>query len=859
MRRCRSVGDLQSSNRSDVSISFSSINPDIRPYSRSSSKHCIQTRLSETLISPFLFGDQVSPRKVPSYFDRRRGHISPVLQKHGRLSSPDRFVSSNGPQSPPEVQYHVSKPCDLLSPYEKAHRMRDPNADAFSLPISARVVTSAARQTTDRRLIPYQRPRHIVNQTFPGDPFRTSRDEPGESEDDIEQGHREVSVGAVWLVGGVSQAFSNSRSRLDHSRSTIQTAAPWYPAKFSRKETDAEQHRMHETRVALALDLDPAARILEVSVPQSPPSTPSKPTSPIESCSLHGWKDGEWMRSDGRLFSKKFLSTFISAMLYLRAHQAKINVESRYNLTQKTDQLLSILPFRVLDAPFLRDDFYSKILAYCYKTHVLAVGLSLRVYLWSEQHGMKIPPLKTAIRNNFVTSLSFSSEKGGRSILAVGRRYGQLSLWSSFDIDVRFQETFPIGVACVTFKDEPTTHPSEFFPEVSVYIEHLAVGDDGGNIWYYTLEWTSPRVRKRHGWNGSLTLVAKIAAHKQQVCGLSWSPDGKFLASGGNDNVCLVYDTSNIVTEDQLPNSPHLAVADSNIRGHLQQFTPLHHSNHSTLSLPADYQSRDDAEAEDQASESSLAQTVVITRNRERCRLKHRAAVKAIAFAPWEPALLATGGGSSDQCIRFWHAPTGCLLATIRVYAQVTSLIWSKTRREIAATFGYPQPHHPYRIAVFTWPECEQVLAIPWAVAEDSRGVDDDVPGRAICAITYPGSSEVPIYNRSPTSLVPAGASQTSGVVAHGRSPHIEGASPGGEGDTLSTRMVNSQDGPSPSRTALEGCIVIAGSDESIRFHEVWRGGAKGLGGCTGLFGGSQILESLHGLDTNLDLKETIR
>lgn len=94
-------------------------------------------------------------------------------------------------------------------------------------------------------------------------------------------------------------------------------------------------------------------------------------------------------------------------------------------------------------------------------------------------------------------------------------------------------------------------------------------------------------------------------------------------------------------------------------------------------------------------------------------RWEHTAAVKAIAFCPWRDGLVATGGGSHDKCIHFYHTTSGVALATIAVHAQVTSLIWSTTRREIAATFGYAQPEHPYRIAVFSWPECRQVAAIP--------------------------------------------------------------------------------------------------------------------------------------------------
>jgi len=36
-------------------------------------------------------------------------------------------------------------------------------------------------------------------------------------------------------------------------------------------------------------------------------------------------------------------------------------------------------------------------------------------------------------------------------------------------------------------------------------------------------------------------LVGSMAAHQQEVCGLKWSPDGKYLASGGNDNLLNIW------------------------------------------------------------------------------------------------------------------------------------------------------------------------------------------------------------------------------------------------------------------------------------------------------------------------------
>lgn len=35
--------------------------------------------------------------------------------------------------------------------------------------------------------------------------------------------------------------------------------------------------------------------------------------------------------------------------------------------------------------------------------------------------------------------------------------------------------------------------------------------------------------------------IGSLLGHNQEVCGLQWSPDGKLLASGGNDNVLNIW------------------------------------------------------------------------------------------------------------------------------------------------------------------------------------------------------------------------------------------------------------------------------------------------------------------------------
>ena len=42
-------------------------------------------------------------------------------------------------------------------------------------------------------------------------------------------------------------------------------------------------------------------------------------------------------------------------------------------------------------------------------------------------------------------------------------------------------------------------------------------------------------------WDLRFGNISKYRAHSQEICGLKWSPDGKCIASGGNDNKLLIY------------------------------------------------------------------------------------------------------------------------------------------------------------------------------------------------------------------------------------------------------------------------------------------------------------------------------
>ncbi|KPM41200.1 hypothetical protein AK830_g5367 [Neonectria ditissima] len=486
--------------------------------------------------------------------------------------------------------------------------------------------------------------------------------------------------------------------------------------------------------------------------------------------------------------------------LPVRREGHSVNLEQK--LTRRTEipmpvrsRIIPTAPFRVLDAPNLRDDFYCSPLAYSVTSNTLVVCLGNLLYAWSEDRGVSM--IHGAHSEAWLTSIAFSSTQGAKAILGIGQSDGSLILRSVYDALPRFEVQQPFPVACVSWRPVCTLRPSKnpFNPGVLVQTEDLVVGDEMGNMYYYVIEWPMAWEVSRDTWPGAVSLVAKITIHSQQICGLAWAPDGKLFASGGNDNLCCLFEVDRILEQSLI-----YPARDEN--AHLLRLEPFSFdvgvsmrggtglSRHSTMAPYLNPRANENS-AEVETFRTSLDSLRHLGSGLERHRWVHGAAVKAIAFCPWRRGLVATGGGSNDKCIHFFHTASGTTLATISVSAQVTSLIWSTTRREIAATFGYAQPEHPYRIAIFSWPECKQVAAIPW-----------EGELRALYAIPYPRG---PVYSKN----------------------HKGGAA------------------------AQEGCIVVASSDKSIKFHEVWsrERGAKIDGTGMGMLGGSDILEGLEGID----------
>lgn len=164
------------------------------------------------------------------------------------------------------------------------------------------------------------------------------------------------------------------------------------------------------------------------------------------------------------------------------------------------------------------------------------------------------------------------------------------------------------------------------------------------------------RVRDHH--------VATLVGHEQEVCGLQWSPDGTTLASGGNDNLLCLWDAGAGMAGMGGSGAGAGAGGSAGVAG-----------SHATEVAP---------------------------------RLKlaeHRAAVKAVAWCPWQRHTLATGGGTADRCIKFWNGSTGAMMQSVDTGSQVCALLWSPHHREIVSSHGFSDN----QICVWKYPSMARV------------------------------------------------------------------------------------------------------------------------------------------------------
>jgi len=203
-----------------------------------------------------------------------------------------------------------------------------------------------------------------------------------------------------------------------------------------------------------------------------------------------------------------------------------------------------------------------------------------------------------------------------------------------------------------------TDDPEEYICSVSWTKDSkfLAIGVSSGEIGI----WDCSACRKLRGMHG----------HAARVSALSWS-NQNHLASGGRDSNVLQHDVR--IREHVM----------QTLHGHTLEVCGLNWSHSGQLASGGNDNLLHIWDARSVSGDCPYLHRFD----------QHQAAVKALAWCPFQHNLLASGGGTSDRSIKFWNTQTGAMLSSVDTHSQVCALQWNRHHRELLSSHGYSQNH----------------------------------------------------------------------------------------------------------------------------------------------------------------------
>ena len=181
------------------------------------------------------------------------------------------------------------------------------------------------------------------------------------------------------------------------------------------------------------------------------------------------------------------------------------NLRILYSRNNESERLTSIptrplplSPEKTLNAPDLRNDYYLNLLDWG-SNNILSIGLEDTVYLWNASSG-QVDQLQPCQSGDYVCSVAWL--KDGGDILAVGTSNNSVQLWDTHQHKlIRTMSGHQARVSSLAWNH----HILSSGGKDSLVINH------------------DVRVAKH--------ITTVYHGHDQEVCGLAWSLDGKYLAS----------------------------------------------------------------------------------------------------------------------------------------------------------------------------------------------------------------------------------------------------------------------------------------------------------------------------------------
>ncbi|NXB68237.1 FZR1 protein, partial [Struthidea cinerea] len=213
---------------------------------------------------------------------------------------------------------------------------------------------------------------------------------------------------------------------------------------------------------------------------------------------------------------------------------------------RKPTRKISKIPFKVLDAPELQDDFYLNLVDWS-SLNVLSVGLGTCVYLWSACTSQVTRLCDLSVEGDSVTSVGWS-ERG--NLVAVGTHKGFVQIWDAAagkKLSMLEGHTARVGKDWGGRGDlleiENLRVPGLIFFPCCVLsrFKILSSHNCGVLIWVHKFDHVSPFCQLLVWNHSSLSPVQQYTEHLAAVKAIAWSPHqhGLLASGGGTADRCI--------------------------------------------------------------------------------------------------------------------------------------------------------------------------------------------------------------------------------------------------------------------------------------------------------------------------------
>ncbi|KAF9625209.1 hypothetical protein IFM89_020766 [Coptis chinensis] len=241
-----------------------------------------------------------------------------------------------------------------------------------------------------------------------------------------------------------------------------------------------------------------------------------------------------------------------------------------------------------------------------------------------------------------------------------------------------------------TFHQAKPVKPRRSIPQTSERtLDAPEILDD-----YYLnlLDWSSSNIlaialgNTVYLWDASTASTSELVTVDDEngpVTSVSWAPDGRHIAVGLNNAEVHLWDTASNRRLRTLKGGHRSRVGSLDWNNHI-----LSTGGMDGLITNNDVRIRDHIVEKYEGHHQEWPPQTLLTQWLHRLE-DHTAAVKALAWCPFQANLLASGGGGGDRCIKFWNTHTGACLNSVDTGSQVCSLLWNKNERELLSSHGF--------------------------------------------------------------------------------------------------------------------------------------------------------------------------